>query len=116
MKRYHRSVSNVSSHAPAPCWDSTGRPPMTPEQDTAVSQTQPTWTEGRASLKHTIQLDDYPGPERVYFLLSDEPIEAEQIEDALEQRSRKPLSGLDHLPSLPGAQHSVMLLKERSAG
>lgn len=57
-------------------------------------------------------LDDYGGTERVYFVVSDEPVLSEDVTDAVERVSLRPLAELDRLPALHGSQKSIHILKE----
>jgi hypothetical protein len=68
----------------------------------------------RQRVEQAVLLDDYPGAERLFVLLSPEPISLQQVEQAADQAFRTPLVELDLLPGLGDGvlQRSVLIVKE----
>ncbi|MFH1464638.1 MAG: hypothetical protein ABIO70_09650 [Pseudomonadota bacterium] len=59
-------------------------------------------------------LDDFPGSERLYFLVTDGALEPAEVQRAVERAHARPLADLDHLPGLGEGtlQRSVLVIKE----
>ena len=56
-------------------------------------------------------LDDYERSERVYVLMSEQPIALDEVRAAL-GATTKPLAELDALPGVRAVQRSVMVVRE----
>jgi hypothetical protein len=79
-----------------------------------VSQWQMAEVRAMERVEGAAILDDYPGGERVFFVLSEEPLDAGVFEDAVHDVWQAPLVDLDTVPGLPAStQRSVLLVKEQ---
>ncbi len=79
-----------------------------------VSQWQVAEVRAMERVEGAAILDDYPGGERVFFVLSAEPLEDGVFEDAIHNVWQAPLVDLDIVPGLPpSTQRSVLLVKEQ---
>jgi hypothetical protein len=79
-----------------------------------VSQWQVTEVRPMQRVEGAAILDDYPGGERLFFVLSPEPLGEGVFEDAIHDVWQSPLVDLDVVPGLPvSTQRSVLLVKER---
>jgi len=58
-----------------------------------------------------VQLDDYRGSERAYFILTEAPMELDVVRGAYADAYRTPLAELDTLPTLPGKQRSILIVR-----
>ena len=58
-----------------------------------------------------VQLDDYTGAERAYFIVSEQPMELDVVREAYAAAYRQPLAELDTLPGIPGSQRSLLIVR-----
>lgn len=58
-----------------------------------------------------VVLDDYPGSERIYVLVSAAPIDQTQVLDSVQSAWDQPLAELDTLPDLDATQRSLLVIK-----
>ncbi len=74
----------------------------------------PRQVEAKQPVESAVVLDDYAGTERIFFLLSSQPVEQDQVQAAAERAFRRPLVELDTLPGLGQGvtQRSVLVVKE----
>ncbi len=65
-------------------------------------------------VESAVVLDDYAGTERIFFLLSGEPVTLEQVQAAAQRAFQRPLAELDSLPGLGQGvtQRSILVVKE----
>ena len=75
---------------------------------------EPREVAAKLAVSSAVVLDSYAGTERIFILLSAEPISLEQVERAAEAAFHTPLADLDALPGLGAAvsQRSVLVIKE----
>ena len=73
--------------------------------------TPPQKVEAGLPARAAVQLDEYSGSERAFFLLSDAPMELDMVREAYAQAYRKPLADIDRLPGLPAKQRSILLVR-----
>jgi hypothetical protein len=85
-------------------------------QDDGLVQTwlEPTEVVAKQPVVQAVLLDAYAGDERVFFLLSPEPIPLERARQAGEQIFEQDLAELDRLPGFGAevVQRSVLIVKE----
>ncbi|MCB9744002.1 MAG: hypothetical protein H6740_15485 [Alphaproteobacteria bacterium] len=62
-------------------------------------------------VKAAVILDDYAGSERIFFFMSETPVELVDVESAKQKAWKEPLAELDQLPLRRAAQKSVMVVK-----
>lgn len=77
---------------------------------------EPRQVAGKQPVESAVVLDDYPGTERIFFLLSAEPLGLEAFQLSAQQAFHTPLVELDRLSGLGDAltQRSVLVIKEAS--
>ena len=73
--------------------------------------TPPQKVEAGLPARAAVQLDEYSGSERAFFLLSDAPMELDAVREAYAQAYRKPLADIDSLPGLPAKQRSILIVR-----
>lgn len=75
---------------------------------------EPTQVAAKQPVERAVLLDDYDGSERVFFLISPDPIPLERAQQAGEQIFNRPLAELDRLPGFGREviQRSVLIVKE----
>lgn len=61
--------------------------------------------------KAAVVLDDYTGAERIFVLVSADPIDQTQVLGAVQSAWDQPLTELDTLPGLDASQRSLLVLK-----
>ncbi len=71
----------------------------------------PTEASASTPVEGAVLLDDYAGSERVFFVVSDRPVDASEAELALAEVWKQPLADLDELPGLDATQRSVLLVR-----
>ncbi len=85
-------------------------------QDDGVVQAwlEPIQIEAKTPMERAVLLDDYAGSERIFFLISSEPVPLQRVEQAAQQAFHQPLPALDRLPGLGAGvlQRSVLVIKE----
>ena len=59
-----------------------------------------------------IILDEYAGSERIFFMVSPDPLDEAAVSGAVQRAYRQPLAELDALPGLDAGQRSVLILKD----
>jgi Putative zinc-finger len=74
--------------------------------------------EASQRLEFSVELDDYVGRERIFFVWSPEPVEAGAVRSGLlESLALRPIEEVDEVPLPSGVvaeQHSVLIYKETS--
>lgn len=59
-----------------------------------------------------VELDDYAGTERIFFLFDGAPLDEAAVQGAVQKAWKEPLADLDALPGAADQQRSVLVVKE----
>ena len=71
----------------------------------------PTEVRATVPIDFAVELDDYPGSERVFVVFTDDPFGRSDFERALQQTFDRPLADLDTVPGIEGIQRSILVFK-----
>jgi hypothetical protein len=73
--------------------------------------TEPMELSAHSLIEGAVLLDDYAGSERLFFVLTDQPLRVVDVEIAVEEAWRSPIQDVDALPLDALTQRSVLVLK-----